>query len=58
MTHQVQTFVGKVGVRPERPDPQGDEGCSFPYWAMIDPGRDIRICGNPIESGVPAGETK
>ncbi len=40
---------------------QGTRGigeCNFPIWAAIDPGRHIRICGNPVETRVPAEETR
>jgi len=58
MTHRIQQLQGQVGIRPGRLEPQEEERCSFPYWAMIDPGRDVRICGNPFEQEIPADETK
>jgi len=58
MTQRVHQIRGQDGVRP-RPEERPVLGkCSFPVWAAIDPARHIRICGNPIESGVPAGEAK
>jgi len=58
MTDRNQQVQGEVGIRPGRPEPQEQERCSVPYWAMIDPGRRIRFCGNPFEQEIAVDEAE
>jgi hypothetical protein len=58
MTHRIQQIRGQDGLQPKHEEWSASGQCSFPLWAAIDPARLIRICGNPLESGVQAGETR
>ncbi|MFZ0169303.1 MAG: hypothetical protein WAL64_07755 [Candidatus Dormiibacterota bacterium] len=58
MTQRVHQIRGQDGIRPKREARPASGKCNFPLWAAIDPARHVRICGNPLESGVQAGETR
>ncbi|HUY25517.1 MAG TPA: hypothetical protein VMV09_09505 [Candidatus Saccharimonadales bacterium] len=58
MTHQVHQVRGQGGSQPKRKERPAPGKCNFPIWTAIDSARHIRICGNRLETGAPAGEAR